>query len=90
MRLTPADNSRQMTVFDTALTLKTIKDGNDLRLDLPAGIKLARPVFSSDGRWISFARFLEDGVELWIVETATGKARALTPTRLNMVLSGIA
>ena len=90
MRLTPADNSRQMTVFDTALTLKTIKDGKDQGIELPAGIKLARPAFSSDGRWISFARFLENGVELWVAETATGKARALTPPRLNLVLSGIA
>ncbi|MBN1940127.1 MAG: S9 family peptidase [Candidatus Aminicenantes bacterium] len=89
MRITPANNSRQVMVFNTSLTLKTIQDGREVKIELPEGIKFSRPSFSEDGKWISFARYLDNGVELWIADTATGKAKALTPPRLNMVVGNI-
>jgi len=86
MRITPAVNSTQVMVFNTRLTLKTIKDGRDMKIELPEGIKFTGTSFSDDGKWISFVRYVDNGVELWVVDTATGKAKALTPPRLNMVM----
>lgn len=86
MRILPAVNSQQVRVYDTALTVKTIKDGKEMKIDLPDRIKFTRPSFSCDGRWISFVRYLEEGIELWAVDTATGKAGRLTPPRLNLIL----
>jgi dipeptidyl aminopeptidase/acylaminoacyl peptidase len=90
MRITPMNNSRQVLGFNTGLTLKTIKDGAARKIELPAGIQFSGASWSDDGRWIAFARYLGIGVELWVVETATGRAKAVTGPILNMVLrSGI-
>jgi dipeptidyl aminopeptidase/acylaminoacyl peptidase len=86
LRITPGNNSRQVLSFATGLSLKSLKDGTVRKIDLPAGIKFTGGSWSDDGKYISFARYLEDGVELWIVDVATAKARALTGPVLNMVL----
>jgi len=90
MRIIPANNSRQVLIFSTGLTLKTIATGLERKIDLPAGIKFANASWSDDGRWIFFLRYLDDGVELWTVEAASGRAKALTPARLNMVSGALA
>ncbi|MGQ9672197.1 MAG: S9 family peptidase [Candidatus Aminicenantales bacterium] len=86
LRITPRNNSRQQMVFYTGLTLVAIKDGASRKIGLPEGIKMSFPEWSPDGRWIAFTRFLEDGVELWVVEVRTGRATKLTPGRVNAVL----
>ncbi len=85
LRITPATNSSQVLTFNTGLTLKTVKTGLERKIDLPAGIKLTGAAWSEDGRHVSFFRHVENGVELWLVDAASGQARALTPARLNMV-----
>jgi dipeptidyl aminopeptidase/acylaminoacyl peptidase len=89
LRITPANNSRQVLTFATGLALKAIKTGLERKIDLPAGIKFSGASWSDDGKWIVFARYVDTGVELWIVDAATGKAKALTPPRLNMVTGDI-
>jgi dipeptidyl aminopeptidase/acylaminoacyl peptidase len=88
MRITPHNNSRQALSFNTSLALKSIKDGTVRKIDLPAGIRFTGSSWSGDGRWIAFTRYLDNGAELWVVNVAAGKARMLTPARLNMVMSG--
>ncbi|MGD0781378.1 MAG: prolyl oligopeptidase family serine peptidase [Candidatus Aminicenantales bacterium] len=90
MRITPMNNSRQVLGFGTGLTLKSVKDGAARKIELPAGAKLSGASWSNDGRWIAFARYLDNGVELWVVEAVTGRARAVSGPILNMVMrSGI-
>jgi dipeptidyl aminopeptidase/acylaminoacyl peptidase len=86
MRITPGNNSRQQLAFYTGLTLVAAKDGSTRKISLPEGIKMGLPEWSYDGKWIAFVRYLDTGVELWIVEVMTGQARLLTPARVNAVL----
>ena len=44
IRISPANNSSQVLTFSTGLTLKTIKDGLERKVDLPAGIKFTGDV----------------------------------------------
>jgi len=86
MRITPQNNSDQVLSFGTSLTLKSIKDGTTRKIELPAGIKFTGSSWSGDGKYISFTRYLEKGVELWILDVAAGQAKALTGPTLNMVV----
>jgi dipeptidyl aminopeptidase/acylaminoacyl peptidase len=86
LRITPGNNSRQVLSFSTGMSLKSLKDGRVRKIDLPAGIKFTGGSWSDDGKAIAFNRYLDNGVELWIVDVATGRAKALTGPVLNMVI----
>ncbi len=88
IRITPMNNSVQVLSFSTGLTLKKVKDGTTKKIALPAGIKFTAPRWSADGTCAVFARYLDGGIELWMVNAATGEAKALTPPTLNMVVGG--
>jgi dipeptidyl aminopeptidase/acylaminoacyl peptidase len=88
IRITPLNNSVQILSFSTGLTLKTIKDGSTKKIALPDGIKFAAPRWSADGQYAVFPRYLDNGIELWALNIATGEAKALTGATLNMVVGG--
>jgi dipeptidyl aminopeptidase/acylaminoacyl peptidase len=67
----------------SGLSLLSIAEGRETRIALPAGSDISVPVFSPDGERIAFTRTDERGVVLWIAETASGRARPLTPPRLH-------
>jgi dipeptidyl aminopeptidase/acylaminoacyl peptidase len=89
MRITPAFNSGQVLSFSTGLSLKDLKTNVLRKVDLPDGVKFTYPSWSPDGRTIVLLRYVEGGIELWAVDVATAKAKALTPPAVNAVLAGI-
>jgi len=88
IRITPMNNSAQVLAFSTGLTLKKIKDGSTKKIVLPAGAKITAPRWSPDGQYAVFDRYLDNGIELWALNAATGEAKALTGATINMVVSG--
>lgn len=86
-RITPLNNSRQQTVFYTNITIKRVKDGAEIAVPLPEGTKFDFPRWSFDGQRIALTRYLENGVELWIADRNTGKARAVTGPVVNATVS---
>ena len=86
LRITPRTDSRQQLTFYTTLSVVSLRDGKTRQIALPEGVKMGFPQWSPDGRWIAFARYREDGAELWVVNVATAEAKALTPAILNSVL----
>jgi dipeptidyl aminopeptidase/acylaminoacyl peptidase len=87
IRITPNITSRLQTTFYTGLVLKSIKDGREQRVELPPGIKFGSPQWSYNGRWVAFSRYLDTGIELWVVDALTGKARDMELPALNAVLT---
>jgi dipeptidyl aminopeptidase/acylaminoacyl peptidase len=88
IRITPMNNSVQVLLFSTGLTLKKTMDGTTRKIALPAGIKFAAPRWSADGQYAVFARYLDTGIEPWALNVATGEAKALTAATMNMVVGG--
>jgi dipeptidyl aminopeptidase/acylaminoacyl peptidase len=89
IRITPLNNSRQVLSFNTGLSLEDIKTGTVRRVALPDGIKFTTPSWAPDGRTIAFLRFVDNGVELWSLDVASGTAKALTGPIINAVTAGI-
>jgi dipeptidyl aminopeptidase/acylaminoacyl peptidase len=88
IRITPVNNSRQVLSFSTGLSLKDIKTGTARKVALPEGIKFTSLSWAPDGRTIAFLRYVDNGVELWALDVATGTAKALTGPVVNAVTVG--
>jgi dipeptidyl aminopeptidase/acylaminoacyl peptidase len=87
MRISPLYNSRHQTTFYAGLIIKSVKDGSTKRVTLPKGAKLGYPQWSVDGSGIAFLRYTDNGAELWVANTKTGKAKALTGPIINSTIN---
>lgn len=74
-RIDPALGCLQRTVRFTGITVVSVTDGARVRVGLPEEARIGLPVWSPDGTRLAFTRDREDGVELWLADTATGDAR---------------
>ena len=67
------------------LTLKVVANSSERKVTLPPMPVISWIGFSPDGRRFAFTNMRDNGVELWIGDTASGQARAVTPAQLNAV-----
>jgi dipeptidyl aminopeptidase/acylaminoacyl peptidase len=83
-RINPNTNGPQRTANIYAITLKRISDGSEIKVAGPSQANLSNIHFSPDGTRLSFLNTKPNGIELWIADVATGKAKLITGTdRLN-------
>gem|GEM_PF-1714550 len=86
VRIDPELNARQRLTQYTGISVKWIETGKLVRINLPASAKIGVPQWSNDGKSLAFTHDAENGVELWIADALTGKARAIPGVRVNEVL----
>ena len=86
IRIDPALNSQQRLTQYTGVAVRWFENGRSVRIELPASAKTGRPQWSNDGKKLAFTRDVDNGVELWIADAATGRAKALPNVRVNDVL----
>ncbi|MEK6407697.1 MAG: prolyl oligopeptidase family serine peptidase [Acidobacteriota bacterium] len=84
-RINPKTNGRQQRGGNViAITLKSIADGAEKKVMVPANPNIGGVSFSPDAKRLSFTNTKENGIELWVADTATGQARLVSGTdRLN-------
>ncbi|MDZ7344540.1 MAG: prolyl oligopeptidase family serine peptidase, partial [candidate division KSB1 bacterium] len=87
VRINPELGSRQRLTQYTRLSVKWLQNGKTVVIDAPSDARIGLPRWSHDGTKIAFTHDLSDGVELWIAEAATGKAKALPGVRVNEALA---
>jgi dipeptidyl aminopeptidase/acylaminoacyl peptidase len=86
-RINPRNYAPHRSTNIVGFSTVALADGATRRVGLDAN-ETARPIgFSHDGRLFAFARQGEDRVTLWVVEVATGQARAVTDAPLNTALA---
>jgi dipeptidyl aminopeptidase/acylaminoacyl peptidase len=83
LRINPKTNGPHRDSYLTSLVLVRIADGAEIRVALPERARPSLPRWSPDGRHFAFLNTVEDGIELWIGETATGRTRRLVEARIN-------
>lgn len=88
LRINPNSNSQHREPYFVKLTLKNISDGKETSVALPAGAQIVSPQWTADGKYIAAGNATPTGVQLWIIETATGKARQLKNVQVNRAFGG--
>ena len=83
-RVNPRNNGPHRATDIYAITLKKIADGNEVKVMLPPQSSLLNVRFSPDGAHLSFQNRKDDRIELWVADTATGRAKLVSGNdRLN-------
>ena len=84
-RINPRTNGRSRRVPLKGLRLRAIDGGSERRIETPEGARLGSLAFSPDAGRLAFTVTTDDGIALYVAETATGKSTRLTEPRLNGV-----
>ena len=89
LRINPNTNGahRQPVTF-VKLSLKNIADGKETPVELPANAQIISPEWSADGKYVAAGNITPTGIELWIIETASGKAKRIKNARVNTAFGG--
>lgn len=85
-RINPQTNGPARTPRIVAIALTALDRPEPHTLSLPAG---ARPGFlswSPDGKHLAFAAATDDGIQLWVADVDTARARRIGSIRLNACL----
>ena len=82
-RINPKTNGPHSPAPILGITFKRMADGAETKVALPPNVRISAPGFSPDGKWLSFMVTRANGIELWIADTASAKARALTAATIN-------
>jgi dipeptidyl aminopeptidase/acylaminoacyl peptidase len=85
-RINPKTNGPFRAQHSRAITLKTIADGTERKVTVPPNPMLSFIGFSPDGKRFAFTQTRDNGIELWIGDTASGQAKSVTAAQLNASL----
>lgn len=88
LRINPNTNSAHRQPYFVKLTLKNIADGKETPVNLPSGAKIVSPAWSADGKYIAAGNITPGGIQLWIIETASGKATQIKNAFVNTAFGG--
>jgi dipeptidyl aminopeptidase/acylaminoacyl peptidase len=82
-RLNPRTNGPYTEAGITRLTLQRVSDGEEYAFDAPRETSLGRVEYSPDGSRLIFTLIRYNGIEAWLMETATGAVRPLSDASIN-------
>jgi dipeptidyl aminopeptidase/acylaminoacyl peptidase len=88
VRVNPSTNGQHRQSYFVGLKLKDIADGKETAVALPAGAQIIQAQWSPDGKYIAAGNITPAGVELWIIETASGRASKVKNVLLNTAFGG--
>ncbi|UXH78614.1 S9 family peptidase [Roseateles amylovorans] len=86
LRYDPATDSPQLLTVIDALTLRSLVDGRDRIVALPAGGAFHQLRFSPDGQRFLLNRRTDNAVELWVGDVASGRIKAVPKLKLHTLL----
>jgi dipeptidyl aminopeptidase/acylaminoacyl peptidase len=89
LRIDPRTNGPSRVSYFTGYTIRDMDTGVDRGVTgLPDNARLGQIRFSPNGDHFAFSIREADGLSLWVVDVASGRASRLTTSRLNSVFGG--
>lgn len=86
LRINPRTRATSHFDFGNGMSLLDISTGKAREIKgLPAKLKIAETAWSPDEQWLAFSLWVENGVELWLLDIKKGTARRLMADKLNAV-----
>src|ERR1039457_2459450 len=85
IRINPMTNGLHNATFNSALTLRRVPEGTEVKVALPPNPKLSTGRWSPDGNHFAFTNTTDKGIEIWIGDAATGKTHRIESVRVNDV-----
>jgi dipeptidyl aminopeptidase/acylaminoacyl peptidase len=87
LSINPMTNGEARTAYISGLSVQALSGGQALKVTgLPKEPRIAHVTWSPDGKKLAFTLTRESGIELWLADVATGRAKRHGPMRLNAVL----
>lgn len=84
LRINPKTNISSTLSYVNNIKIKKVGEKKEIQVkNLPEEARLSYFSFSPDEKYLSFTNTTSNGVELWVVELATGKAKKVTKDNLN-------
>jgi hypothetical protein len=84
LRINPITNISSAVTYVNNLKIRKIKDTNEMQVDgLPENPHISNIAWSPNDTKISFSHTTATGVELWVIDVASAKAKKLTEAIVN-------
>ncbi|WP_420478762.1 prolyl oligopeptidase family serine peptidase [Brevundimonas sp. FT23028] len=89
-RINPRNNgaANSRVSWLTGLSFQPVNGGASRTVQLPANARFLSPSWSPDGSKVALLMDAPTGLELWVVDVATARARKLTEARVNAASGG--
>lgn len=89
-RINPRNNgpANSRLSWLNSLSFQDISDRRVRPVALPEGFRFTSPAWSPDGSKLAFLRGADNGLELWVADAASGRARRLTAPVVNAAFGG--
>jgi dipeptidyl aminopeptidase/acylaminoacyl peptidase len=88
LRISPNTNGPHSAPRIKAIMIRTLADGKEIRLALPAGARAGNITWSPDGRMFALTNTTANGIDLWLCDAATGKLTQVKGVQINAVTFG--
>ncbi len=87
LRVNPRNHNGSRTSYAIGVSIQEIASGRQIPISgLPDSLRIEYGGFSPQARYFSFVRVEPDGLSLWTIELATGRAAQVSPSSLSAVL----
>jgi dipeptidyl aminopeptidase/acylaminoacyl peptidase len=88
LRINPNTNGQHRQPYAVKLSLRTLDNENAKQIELPANAKVSSLRWSADGKHFAFTNTTENGIELWVADVESAKAKLLKKIQVNGILGG--
>jgi dipeptidyl aminopeptidase/acylaminoacyl peptidase len=85
-RINPKTNGPHRPPRVVGMTLQTIADGKQMKVQTPGAGQFGAPAWSPDGKHFAFTNTTADAIELWVGDAQTGTTRKMPGVALNAAL----